>query len=329
MSENRLKILDVNSTNNLTSKQTTKKSAKNQFIAIEAKFERLWLIDPLQFSPMRNCMERVRLERSWNLLCKHVNPMKKKVIDIGCGSGVFARRLRNEGASVAALDIAKNALKFFENVDADQIQLIHDVMPYTELSDHDYEIITCMEVIADIPQNEYRLFFAELSRLIKMDGILLCSSPIDIYSVGAKERLMQLASTEFDIIDQVESYHAFSLKLKRLLKYPSYCISAWRDTSIREKILSSKWGLNRILFWIYTTPLFISLWYGLEPITRPFLKLLKTNKKLLLFFEKVSRFLWNDDGVSHYIFIAKPRQLKVPPPEDIPIERPTKKQVWS
>ncbi len=151
---------------------------------MQAKFERLWLLDPQSFNPLRNCMERERLERTWLLLNRHVNPSAKETADIGCGAGVFCRRLRDAGARVKAIDIAENALKCFKAEDSHNIELKQDAMPDTSLSDHSYDIIICTELIAQLSRDDYRLFFAELSRLIRPDGYLVCSSPIDIYSEG-------------------------------------------------------------------------------------------------------------------------------------------------
>jgi hypothetical protein len=35
---------------------------------LQAKFERLWLLEPEQFNPLRNCMQRERLERTYQLI---------------------------------------------------------------------------------------------------------------------------------------------------------------------------------------------------------------------------------------------------------------------
>src|SRR5438105_4149210 len=54
---------------------------------LQAKFERLWLVDPEQFNPMRNCIERERIERTWQLLNKHVSFPGQSAVDIGCAAG--------------------------------------------------------------------------------------------------------------------------------------------------------------------------------------------------------------------------------------------------
>jgi 2-polyprenyl-3-methyl-5-hydroxy-6-metoxy-1,4-benzoquinol methylase len=243
MAENRLKIVSVTTENatHLTSK--TPRRAKEK--EAQAKFERLWLIDPEQFNPLRNCMEKERLGRTWALLTKHTRLTGRRVADIGCAGGVFSRRLRDAGAEVEAIDIAENALKRFKETDAVGIELKQEAMPSTRLPDHQYDLIICTELIAEIDRENYRLFFSELARLIKPDGWLVCSSPIDIDSEGGVEKLKELALAEFDIIDETISYHALYLRMKRFFSVPSKFIACWQNPAERMKKLTSTKGLRR------------------------------------------------------------------------------------
>lgn len=327
MAESRLNIISVDSSQN-SSEQFQGSSRSARLREMQAKFERLWLIDPERFNPLRNCMQRNRLERTWQLVTQHADIAGKQVADIGCGAGIFSRRLRDAGAHVEAVDIAENALKHFKEKDAEHIQLKQSAMPATTLPDHAYDLIVCTELIAELPPEDYRLFFAELSRLIKADGHLVCSSDIDIDSVGGVERLVELAQTEFDLVEAVASYHALYLRIKRFFDAPFLFIKGWQNPDFRHKELASRRGLNRLWFWLNTTPLFIWLWYIIEPCTRPILKFLKNQTSLLLWLEKICRFLSDQDGISHYLFIAKRRPIKVFDSKDIPIEKPRRKEVW-
>jgi 2-polyprenyl-3-methyl-5-hydroxy-6-metoxy-1,4-benzoquinol methylase len=327
MAENRLNIISVMDEN--SSDQSYQSSRHTRTKELQAKFERLWLIDPERFNPLRNCMERERLERTWQLLTKHVALTDQPAVgDIGCAAGIFSRRLRDAGAQVEAVDIAENALKKFKEVDAERIQLKQEAMPETHLSDQGYKVIICTELIAELPREDYRLFFAELSRLIQPDGYLVCSSPIDIDSVGGVERLIELAQSEFDIIEEVASYHALYLRLKRFFNAPSRFIEGWQNLDFKRKEMSSLKGFNRLWFWLNTTPFLVWFWYVCNPCIRPIHNLLNKKQKILLILEKMCRFLWDRDGISHYLFIAKRRPLPSINPNDIPLERPKRKEVW-
>ena len=329
MAENRLNIINVTSSlNSSSSEQTSSISRSARIREIQAKFERLWLIDPERFNPLRNCMQRERLDRTWELLTKHTELVGKLTTDIGCGAGVFSRRLRDAGARVEAVDTAQNALKRFLEEDANQIQLKQDTMPTTTLPDNAYDVIICTELIAELPRDDYRLFFAELSRLVKTDGFLVCSSDIDIDSVGGVERLIGLAQTEFDLLEEVTSYHALYLRFKHFFEAPSQFIKGWQTSEFKQKELTARRGFNRWWFWLNTTFLLVWFWYVCDPLTRPIRKILKNNCKVLLLLEKICRFIWDQDGISHYLFIAKRRPLKTIDPKEIPIEKPRRKEIW-
>jgi 2-polyprenyl-3-methyl-5-hydroxy-6-metoxy-1,4-benzoquinol methylase len=328
MPKNRLNIIKVTSSQNSSSEQASSFSRSAKLKEMQAKFERFWLIDPERFNPLRNCMQRERLERTWQLLTKHTGLFDKHATDIGCGAGVFSRRLRDAGARVEAVDIAQNALKRFKEAGANQIILKQDTMPATTLPDNTYDVIICTELIAELPHEDYRLFFAELSRLIKTDGYLICSSDIDIDSVGGVERLIGLAQTEFDLFEEVASYHALYLRLKHFFETPSQFIEGWQNLEFKRKELASRQGFNRWWFWLNTTPLIVWLWYVCDPLTRPIRNLLKNNSKLMLYLEKICRFIWDKDGISHYLFIAKRRPLKAIDPKEIPVEKARRKEIW-
>jgi 2-polyprenyl-3-methyl-5-hydroxy-6-metoxy-1,4-benzoquinol methylase len=328
MAQNRLNIIKESSQNVSSRGQPPNLSRAARTKELQAKFERLWLIDPEHFNPLRNCMERERLDRTWQLLTKHVSLSNKSAVDIGCAAGVFSRRLRDSGAKVEALDIAENALKRFKEKDADRIRLARDAMPETALPDHGYKVVICTELIAELPREDYRLFFAELARLIQPDGYLICSSPIDIDSVGGTERLIELAQSEFDILEDVASYHALYLRMKRFFDVPARFVKGWRDSAFKHKEMDTLRGFNLWWFWLNTTPFLVWLWVLCDPCTRPIRNFLKNSHKLLLILEKISRFLWDKEGISHYLFIAKRRPLETINPNEIPIEKPKRKEVW-
>lgn len=327
MAENRLNIISVTSKN--SSDQVYQGSRNAQKKEIQAKFERLWLVDPERFNPLRNCMERERLERTWQLINKHIALSDHPhTVDIACAAGVFSRRLRDAGAQVDAVDISENALKKFREADADKIELKQDTMPETHLPDQGYKLVICTELIAELPREDYRLFFAELSRIIQPDGYLICSSPIDIDSVGGVEKLIELAQSEFDIIEEIASYHALYLRLRRLVNAPSRFTEGWQNPEIKRKEMTFLRGFNRLWYWLNTTPLLVWFWYACDPCMSPFRNLLRNNSKVLLFLEKVCRFLSDQDGISHYLFIAKRRPLPSVNPDEIPQERPKRKEIW-
>lgn len=178
----------------------------------QAKFDRLWNLDPEQFNPLRNCIERERIERTWNLLSNYIHLDGKQIVDLGSGSGVFSSRLSDAGARVDAVDVSKLALSQLP----ESVNGIHDCMPSTKLSDDAYDIVASLDLIAHLPIRDHRLYMAELSRLVKRDGLVICSTPLDFRTDGAVELFLQLAETEFEIERIVISYHALYHRFHRV-----------------------------------------------------------------------------------------------------------------
>lgn len=295
---------------------------------MQARYERLWLLNPEQFNPLRNCMQRERLNRTWTLLHQHADLKDKLVADIGCAGGVFSRRLRDGGAKVIAVDIAENALKHIRKHDLTNIEVKQDAMPMTSLPDNAFDIVVCTDLIAELPPEDYRLFFSELSRLVKPKGYLVCSTPIDIYTEDGVHHLLDLAQTEFNTIDSIASYHALYLRIKSFFEIPCHYVAAAGDPHLRKKELEKRRFFGRGWFWFNTTPVLGYLWKGIDFLVKPVTMLLKNNRRILLVLEKICQFFWSTRGISHFIFIAQRRPVFVEEPVEVPIERPKKRQVW-
>lgn len=204
MKQNRLKIVNV----------PQKRHVRR--LKAQTKYEQLWEHDPEKFNPLRNCTERERIERSWDLLREFMDPKNLLCADLGCGSGVFSRKLHNAGATVHAVDIANSALKYLP----ENIKAVQDNLPATTLDDDTYDFVICLDVIAHLQPDEFRLLFSELSRLIKRDGTVLCSTPIDINAEDSLSRFTALVQTEFKISKWVFSNHRLHIRLCNFFESP-------------------------------------------------------------------------------------------------------------
>jgi hypothetical protein len=74
--------------------------------------------------------------------------------------------------------------------------------------------------------------------------------------------------------------------------------------------MKSRRGIRRWWFLLNTVPPFVWVWKMLNLLVRPFVRLLRENRTLLLKLEKICRFIWDEAGISHYLFIAKRRTIK-------------------
>ncbi len=72
MADSRLNIVQTSPTPSSNSASMGGSSRLSRQKESQAKFERLWLVNPEQFNPLRNWMQKERLERTWTLLNTHI-----------------------------------------------------------------------------------------------------------------------------------------------------------------------------------------------------------------------------------------------------------------
>lgn len=292
----------------------------------KAKYERLWHIDPKQFDPTRNCMEQERLKRTVGFIKDHLDLNGKKAADLGCGRGELTRMIRDLGASVDAIDIASNA---FDSSDNSHIDFSIDYVPRTKLPDDHYDLVIAADIIAYLDRDEYRLFMAELSRIVKPSGIVFCSTPLDINSEDALIRFHSLSETEFQIEDWKIGYHRYWIRLKDFFQAPGRFATAYRDRDYRSRKLEEREGFSRFWFRINSAAPLVFPWLAIKWISNPIATYITKSRSLLLGLEKVCRTLSPRRGISHVMWVGKRRPLiEETRPEDQPKERKGKKQVW-
>lgn len=295
----------------------------------EAQFNKMWEQNPEQFNPQRNCMQRDRLERTWNLIEEYFKPFPNYAADLGCGSGIFSERLANAGMSVDAVDISKIALDYVTNKQIERINPIHDYVPYTSLKDSAYPLVVCTEIIAYMQANQFRLLFSEVARIVQIQGFAVCSTPVDIDSIDATQRFLALAETEFKIHKIVYSYHRLYIKVKDFLEIPSHYTKAHSDPEYRRKMLEKSSGIKQKWLVLNSNSFFATLWKFPEKILSPFVRMMNQSERFLLFAERICRFIWGNSGISHVIFIGSRRPiLENIPKSEQPIYRRQKRQVW-
>lgn len=324
MAENRLNIIAIDN-----KVPTSSKTIVDRKLEAKARLERLWLQDPRQFDPLRNCMEHERLERTMEIISHFLILSGKLAADLGCAAGVLARRIRDKGATLHAVDISSIALKYFRESPLDSIELFEEYVPHTSLRDSAYDLVVCTELIGYLHPNEYRMLFSELSRIVKPDGYIVCSTAVDINTDDAVQKFANLAETEFVIDQWIFSYHRLYIRIKDFFEAPMRFMKASRDHQFRLQSLEGRRSLDRWWFHFNSSKVMGIFWGGIQILFKPFVNILKSNRGLLLKLEKGCRFIWSDSGISHVILIGKRKPIIEKPPEDqIPRETKHKKMVW-
>ncbi len=327
MGNHRLLVTEVEKKNEYREQSKNRSSWKQE---IQGRMERLWLQDPEQFNPERDCIQRERITKTLEVLTSTVDLKGKSVADLGCGAGVLSRLIRDKGATVDAVDIAGNALACLKMGEMERIRPIQDALPSTSLADEFYDVVVCTEVIGFLPQKTHRLFFSELSRVVKLDGHVVCSTEFDLSTESPLERFNAIAETEFTIDTWVLSYHRLFIRLCQFFEKPAYLADLNKRPEVRNtemekrRTLVGKWLLK-----LNVTTVGSFFWSGVALVSVPIARWLRQSPKIMNQLEKVSYFIWSEEGISHALFVGRKRPLEFPLPQnEIPREMRHKKEVW-
>jgi 2-polyprenyl-3-methyl-5-hydroxy-6-metoxy-1,4-benzoquinol methylase len=218
----------------------------------EAKYDHEWSLKPQQFDSSSSALFQQQLDRTKSLFLDQVKG--KTLVELGCGDGALSQAAALFGANVTATDISLDALKRLEGREG--IKAEKHFVPYTSLPDSAFDFVIAANLIAELPQDEYRLFFSELARLVKRDGKIIVSTPLDTSSNEALELFLHYAETELQIETLVLSYHRIYLRI--------------------SPFLTSR---------------------------------MKKSRKLLLALENLTKLIYDKEGASHAIILAKRKPL--------------------
>lgn len=327
MSINKLHIAEVSQNCPSFQSQNPREGRRQQ---LQALMERAWLQNPEQFNPERDCVQRQRVERTLKAFEGSIDLQGKKGVDLGCGAGFITRKVRDFGTkSIDAVDVAAQALKLVQEHGSEGIKTIQDCLPSTRLNDSDYDIVICTEMIGYLDPKEYRLLFAELSRLVKNSGIVICSTSLDSDTQNPLALFSQLADSEFEPLNWVLSYHHSFLRLCKFFEAPAKRLHVCKDPQDKRKILDSKKGLSLVWNQFLLSKPLQGIWWTMSTVFTPLGKMLRQCDRTRNVLESISRFFLGPDGASHVIFVGKRRPLTFPlPPNEVPKEHPGKRQVW-
>jgi 2-polyprenyl-3-methyl-5-hydroxy-6-metoxy-1,4-benzoquinol methylase len=323
MSKNPLAVIATDDKIKRSTKATKRERAK-------AILDELWQLNPDQFNPLSDCMGRERYKRTCNLIdafCKKSNNLF--AADLGTGSAIFTFHLVKNNMNVDAVDLATTPIQNLEKKQDTHIKVFQDYIPHTTLDSDAYDLVLGLDVIAYLQKPEHRLFVAELARLIKLEGFVVGSTPIDIHSEDALQQFADLAESEFKIEKWILSYHRYFIQLLHFFEAPFIFVKASQNPELYEKELNKRFSINRNLFKFNTSKTLSYLWSFIGIFTTPIHKLLKQNSFIMFQLEKLCRFISVEKGISHAIFIGKRRKFFENVEADkAPIERKSKQQVW-
>src|SRR5262249_32862287 len=153
----------------------------------------------------------LRIERTLQLI-RPLQVIGAKVVDVGCGAQNLSKALASLGSDVTAVDVSEDRFCHAG------ISYVKACAPYLPFSDASFEGVVCTDVIAKTPPPLHRLAVSELSRLLSRTGWAVISTSLDLASIDAYAKFLDLITTEFEVEKSTKSSHRLHLYLSRIFK---------------------------------------------------------------------------------------------------------------
>lgn len=274
----------------------------------QARLNRQWLQRPQDFDPSRTSRGRLRLKRIEDCLLSIPITATWRVADLGCGQGHVLAMLQAKGAEIYGIDASSIALKRARQLLGEKAELSQAVLPDSSLADHSFDLVVTTDLLSELAPRDHRLFVSELARLLKKEAQLVLSVDLRVSS-DALSRLHALLSTEFELTAQRCSYHRLGQALERLMLVPKDYYEASRKSQYRScGLLKQRRGFPRLWYRLQSHPVSGRFWGWVSAATTPLYKRLAQSERLCILLERLSRWLWDADAITHVILIGKKRQ---------------------
>lgn len=115
----------------------------------------------------------------FNQIQKHGSSQIMTYLDAGCGDGKWTADIRNflnNNANVYGIDFSDRAIGFAELI-TPEIQFSVGSILDVSFPDEMFDLITCIEVLEHLPDDDQIPALRELRRLLKPDGLLIVTVP--------------------------------------------------------------------------------------------------------------------------------------------------------
>lgn len=122
----------------------------------------------------RSVLQRLFFRPSHDLILENINVSRgSRVLDVGCGTGLFARRIAMEypGVDVVGLDLSPGMLRIAqENCKdvGDSVQFVEGDSEHLPFDDDTFDVITCVHSFHHYPHKQNVL--AEMQRVLRPGG---------------------------------------------------------------------------------------------------------------------------------------------------------------
>jgi SAM-dependent methyltransferase len=122
---------------------------------------------------IRSGHSRQGLYRNWVFLKRFKPKAGEKLLEVGCGIGAFLIAAKQRGWLVEGVDISARALEVSRSIHG--LPVYHGTLEALDISYGAYKAIVCWEVLEHLPCP--RQFLTHVRKLLKKDGLFVCSVP--------------------------------------------------------------------------------------------------------------------------------------------------------
>lgn len=116
-----------------------------------------------------------RIENQVNAVKKYVNLQNKKVLDIGCGGGLFLSKMKSDGAKVIGIELSDSRAYYAKTKHELEITKRPIEDRYWEIFKNAFDVITLWDVIEHV--NFPLATLKSAVSMLKKDGIFLIDTP--------------------------------------------------------------------------------------------------------------------------------------------------------
>ena len=110
-----------------------------------------------------------------NFSTKNSPPKKIRVLDVAMGTGRSSVRMATEGVEVIGIDITIEMMKIAKSkkVPGTVLQLVQGNAFQLPFQNNSFDAVVCCRMLQMMPLQEYRIFGAETSRVLRPNGTLI------------------------------------------------------------------------------------------------------------------------------------------------------------
>ncbi len=102
----------------------------------------------------------------------------QNVLDVGCGSGVFAAEMAKRGARVLGVDANPSAIEYAQTTFAgDGLSFQLGLLDELELPEQSFDRASCLEIVEHVYPEQVQKLLADISRLLRPGGQVLVTTP--------------------------------------------------------------------------------------------------------------------------------------------------------